>query len=442
MKRVGVVWICLLLLSSSLSFFVDLSDSAESSIVVKDNLMNNQPKSIGCGNDGSPHTYANTNDAIESSRDNNSILDIINPAPKSVLIDLNITGTSIGHELLWTANTTGMDYEESICAYVDGTVYIASNSNHGDGHNDLFALNATTGEILWNNPTGPSYVGPDIDNDVLYLGTSFHGEPGLEYMYAINRTTGITIWQEPISGGVAESVKFDANKVFFCSFWESGIIYALNKADGSINWTYDTGLSYCANKPMIKDNALYTTFYGFPFSRLYKNDVSDGGEIWNVPLSAGPWDNSITFDGSGRLFLALYYDSTMNAYWDADGSLIWSYPLHGAPLSFNAYHNGVVFIADTAGYVYALNAMNGDLIWEKKIGDVVDISSPTISGGLIFIGTRDGNEGAFFVLNETTGDILWKYTVGASITTPPSIADGMMFCGTDGWDMYAFDVGV
>jgi len=158
-------------------------------------------------------------------------------------------------------------------------------------------------------------------------------------------------------------------------------------------------------------------------------------------LSAGPWDNSITADGSGHLFLGLYYDSTLNAYYESNGTLIWTYHLHGGPLSFNAYHNGVIFIADTSGYVYALNATRGSLLWETKIGSDCDISSPTLSGGLLFIGTRDEADGAFFALDEMTGAILWKYPVGVSVTAPPSVADGMMFCGTDGWFIYAFDVG-
>jgi hypothetical protein len=45
-------------------------------------------------------------------------------------------------------------------------------------------------------------------------------------------------------------------------------------------------------------------------------------------------------------------------------------------------------------------------------------------------------------LNETTGSILWRYPIGASVTAPPSIADGIMFCGSDGWNMFAFDVGI
>ena len=386
----------------------------------------------------SPFVVGATNvKIVDSIRSSNTIIDTNS---KSVLIELDITGIAYGQELLWKANTTGTNYEESAVTYLDGVAYIGSCSTHGDGHDMLFAVDVISGEILWSYPTGPGYVGPVIDGDVVYIGTDFHTSAPAD-VYAINRHNGELIWNRTIPGGVAESIQYDDIKIYFCSSEEYTTIYALNKIDGSINWTYDIDLYYSANKPMLKDNAFYAAYFS-PGGKLYKLNATDGSEIWTTILSAGPWDNSITSDGEGRIFLAIYYDSTMNAYSEIDGSLLWSYLLHARPLSFNAYHNGMVFIADTAGYVYALNSTTGTLIWENKIGNTIDISSPTLSGGLLFIGTRDFDEGAFFTLDEETGDIVWKYTIGSSVTAPPTIADGMMLCGSDDWHMYAFDFGV
>jgi len=363
---------------------------------------------------------------------------------REVAIDINTTGVAYGHELLWKANTTGTNYEESAITYVDDIAYIGSCSTHGAGHDKIFAVDTTNGEIIWSNDTGPGYVGPVIDGDVVYIGSSTHGYyPDNEYMYAFERFTGEQLWKTPIYGGIAESVQYDETKIYFCSGFYETKMYALNKNDGSINWTYPTGFYVCPNKPMLKDNAVFGAFWdNYDVGKLYKINATTGQELWNVSLSAGPWDNSITADGQGRIFLAIYYDSTMNAYSEHNGQLLWTYPLHGGSLSFNAYHNGCVFIADSLGYVYALNASTGHLLWETDIGDSCDISSPTLSGGLLFIGTRDGPDGAFYALKESTGSILWRYPIGASVTAPPSIVDGMMLCGSDGWNMYAFDVGL
>ena len=363
---------------------------------------------------------------------------------REVAIEINTSGVAYGHELLWKANTTGTNYEESAVTYAKGIAYIGSCSTHGEGHDKIFAVNTTDGEILWSNDTGPGYVGPVIDGDVVYIGSCSHGyDPENEYMYAFDRFTGQQLWKTQIYGGIENSVQYDDNTIYFCSGFYDTKIYALDKSDGSINWVYPTGAQVCANKPMLKDNALFCAFwYDFYVGKLFKINASTGNKIWDVSLSAGPWDNSITADGQGRIFLAIYYDSTINAYNETNGQLLWTYALHDGALSFNGYHNGRVFIADNSGYVYALNADTGQLIWETKVGNCCDISSPTVSGGLVFIGTRDGRNGAYYALNESTGSILWRCPIGASVTAPPSVVDGMMFCGSDAWNMYAFDIGV
>jgi outer membrane protein assembly factor BamB len=362
---------------------------------------------------------------------------------RSVLLTLPLNGTVYGQELLWKANTTGTNYEESAVTYADGMAYVGSCSTHGQGHDMIFAVNITHGDIVWSRFIGPGYVGPVIDGNVVFIGTCTHGQdPSHEHLYAFNRLTGEQLWNMSVYGGIAESIQYDAQKLYFCTGFYAGKIYAVNKNDGSIDWTYSTGYNVCPNKPMLKDNMVYAAFWNDYYDgKLFKINASSGNEIWSRQLSAGPWDNSITADGKGHLFLALYYGSTLNAYYESNGSLYWTYQLHGGPLSFNAYHQGVVFISDTSGYVYALNATRGSLLWETKIGGDCDISSPTLSGGLLFIGTRDGVNGAFFALNETSGAVLWKYPVGVSVTAPPSIANGMMLCGTDGWFIYAFDFG-
>jgi len=354
---------------------------------------------------------------------------------RNVLIELDINGISYGHEFLWKANTTGTNYEESAVVYFDGIAYISSCSTHGNGHDKLFAIDTTNGDILWDVFIGPGYVGPVIDNDRIYIGTSSHGyDPTNEYIYCINRSDGTVIWSRDIYGGIPESIQYDNDKIYFTS----DVIYALDKEDGAINWTYQMD-AFSVTKPILKNNAFFTATSG---GTMYKVDIDDGSSIWSVSLSDFSWDNSITADGKGHIFLALYADGTINSYDEYTGELLWTYYLHDRSLSFNAYYDNVLFISDMSGYVYALNSSTGILIWEKKVGDTFDISSPSISGGLLFIGTRDFEQGSFFALDVRNGDILWKYIIGACVTAPPSVADGMMLCGTDDWDMYAFDFGI
>ena len=106
----------------------------------------------------------------------------INTDNTSVTIDLELNNISYGHELLWRAHTTGTNYEESAVVYVDSIAYIGSCSTHGDGYDRLFAVDTSNGDILWSSFTGPGYVGPVIDGDLVYFGTDSHGHyPDDEY---------------------------------------------------------------------------------------------------------------------------------------------------------------------------------------------------------------------------------------------------------------------
>jgi len=360
---------------------------------------------------------------------------------QEVTIDVNTTGVAVGHELLWIANTTGTNYEESAVTVAEGIAYIGSCSTHGDGHDTVFAVNISTGEILWSHHTGPGYVGPVVDEKQVYYGTCSHGyDPDNEYLYAFNRSTGTETWNLKIYSGIAESIQYDKINLYFAS--SAGVAYAVNKENGSVKWTRNLMAGDVVTKPLLKDQMLYFACFGaVNHGTLFRLAADDGHEIWRKNLPGGPWDNSLTADGQGRIFLAIYGSSSIYAYHEENGSMLWEYQLHAPSLSFNAYHNNMVFIADTEGYVYALSANQGFLIWETKIGGTCDISSPTLSDGLLFIGTRDYSDGAFYALNESTGALLWRYPIGASVTCPPTVVGGMMLCGSDGWNMYAFDIG-
>ena len=169
-----------------------------------------------------------------------------------VSITLNTSGVVYGQELLWIANTTGTNYEESAVTVVDDTAYIGSCATHGQGHNKLFAVNTTTGDILWSNDTGPGYVGPVIDGDTVYLGSCTHGsDPSHEYLFAFNRTTGQQRWKIPIYGGIAESIQIDSTSLYFGTGFYQTKIYAVYKNNGTVRWTYNTDCDVGPNKPMF-----------------------------------------------------------------------------------------------------------------------------------------------------------------------------------------------
>ena len=96
---------------------------------------------------------------------------------------------------------------------------------------------------------------------------------------------------------------------------------------------------------------------------------------------------------------------------------------------------GVVYIGSEDGNVYALNAANGAELWNYTTGGTVD-SSPAVVGGVVYIGSDDGN---VYALNAANGAKLWNYTTGGSVYSSPAVVNGVVYIGSDDDNVYALN---
>lgn len=384
----------------------------------------------------------------------------------NVLIYAEENGTARGYDLLWKAeNITGTFAQESAVIRKDDVVYVNSIQKDGmPGNNDVFALNAYTGEIIAQVEIGPSFGDPTIDGNTLYIGTgdeswdpdsSWTGGFGL-YSFDISdiKNSGFQLnWFQSIPNKIVPNLMIDDQHVYFAEF-EGNQFKALDKNTGVEVWTFTKG-NYGAAINLLHDGFLYITNSFSGPNSLYKVNASDGTLVWEKPIIGKLWDNSVTYSSDhDALFLTSYYQSKAASY-DLDGNEIWQLDINCQSLSFTSYHNNSVFFSDLCGWVYSVNATTGVLEWSTQIGkagsQITDIASPVIANGQIFIGTKGPGyntvntrgRGEFYILDEETGEVLWRYedeSLG-DIMALATIADGIFYNVTNAYDVYAFDVG-
>lgn len=99
---------------------------------------------------------------------------------------------------------------------------------------------------------------------------------------------------------------------------------------------------------------------------------------------------------------------------------------------------GVVYDASYNGDVYALDASTGAQLWITPTGTSIEDSSPTVAGGVLYIGSSI-NSGRLYALDANTGAILWSVSPGGSINASPVVDNGKVFVGSGDGSMYAFD---
>ena len=131
---------------------------------------------------------------------------------------------------------------------------------------------------------------------------------------------------------------------------------------------------------------------------------------------------------------------------NADGSIAWNYQTIVAETENKAYqyfstaveadvpslpHSNRVYVGAASGYVYCLNATNGNLIWKYQVSDWVR-SQPVVLGDAIYVATLDAK---LFALRDTGASAteLWQTHLGEHGFTADLVgnANGILASGMD-----------
>ena len=96
-----------------------------------------------------------------------------------------------------------------------------------------------------------------------------------------------------------------------------------------------------------------------------------------------------------------------------------------------------IFTADARGNIAALDAANGETVWEKDT-ELPITGGPGADETLLIIGTGEGQVIAFSV---ETGAELWRARVSSEILSPPREAAGVVIVRTIDGKLFALDAG-
>jgi uncharacterized repeat protein (TIGR01451 family) len=310
----------------------------------------------------------------------------------------------------------GAGITQSSPAVANGVVYFG-----GEDYN-VYALNASTGALLWSYHTG-GYISssPAVVNGVVYIGSDDFN------VYALNATTGAKLWSSTTGsynvGGSGPYSPSVANGVVYIGS-DDGHMYALNASTGALLWRYAANLFYYSSSPPAVANGV--VYFGSGDGNVYALNASTGALLWmhntGLQLDSSPVvANGVVFiggvDSSSSTELTLY---ALNA---STGALLWSNTI-GPNNGTVAVANGVVYVGGCEG-VCALNADTGALLWSSKTGSFYT-SSPAVANGVVYI----AGFGEVYALNASTGVQLWSHALdgfNGFVMSSPTVADGAVY---------------
>jgi len=172
-----------------------------------------------------------------------------------------IDGTKLWHYAI----PGGSGGISSSSAVVGGVVYV------GADNNNVYALDAKSGRVLWQFATGdPVGSSPAVVDGIVYVGSSDH------CIYALNATTGKKVWNYQTGGGVSSSPAVVDGVVYVGS--EDHTVYAIDTADGKKLWSYTTG-DIVVSSPAVAGGVVYVSSCDGNF---YFLDATIGEKLWST----------------------------------------------------------------------------------------------------------------------------------------------------------------
>ena len=283
-------------------------------------------------------------------------------------------------DLLWRHNTgNAVQYSPVVS---DGRVYVAG---AGETLYSVHALDARSGAMLWAAQVAYPYGAPlavTAANGRVYA----PGESG--EFYALDGATGDVVWSVTVGMG-AESPPAVIDGVVYLTAVNTA--YALDEATGELLWNYGTEMFPARDRPAVVDDGVY---YFAPDNNLYALNAETGHFAWYYVAESFIVDTPLVADG-------MVYLSMESGMFDAidtsTGAFVWRWEMSDTVLRSASVVNGFLIAESSDGYLRALDAATGQGVWSYSKGYFDGVKSYTVEGGVLYVGSLDGNVYAFAV---------------------------------------------
>ncbi|NQV14177.1 PQQ-like beta-propeller repeat protein [bacterium] len=273
---------------------------------------------------------------------------------------------------------------------------------------------------LWRRLVGPGWSSFAVHNDLFYTQEQ-HGEEEVISGYSL--TTGNPVWKhsdstrfwESNGGAGPRGTPTLHNGHLYC-LGGTGIVNALNAADGSPVWSRNAGTDTdtklptwgFSSSPLVIDDLVIVAAGG----SLVAYDLTNGEPRWIKPAPAGDCYSSphlVNIDSIAQVMLL--NDSGAISVAPADGNLLWHYPWPGHPIVQPALiaDGDMLISADERTGVRRIKITHGPAGWSVEAHWTSTRIKPYFNDSVVHKGHAYGFDGhSISCIDLTDGSRKWR----------------------------------
>lgn len=304
------------------------------------------------------------------------------------------------------------DEIRSTPTYFGGSIFV------GAYDNNLYSLNASSGEFIWKFATEGGIVGkPSVFEGNIYIGSED------QRVYCINIRSGKEIWSYYSNGPIRSSPYIAEGHIFIGS--DDAFLHVINALSGRRAWRVDAGSAVRSTPITVSDYVYFGTEAGDLFCVDLRGNVKWRFKAKRALTSSPVYTNGIIYVCS--------VDSILYALDAKSGYIIWRFRMSKASISTPYITDNYIFTGSVDSHIYCVDIHSAKEIWNYATENQVT-SSPITYQDSVYCGSVDGG---MYSLEFRTGRLRWKFQTGGPITGTPIIANNVLYFGSNDHKIYA-----
>jgi outer membrane protein assembly factor BamB len=227
----------------------------------------------------------------------------------------------------------------------------------------------------------------------------------------------------------------------------SGMMFAVNAKTGKRAWKLPIGRCVAAS-PAVHGHTVFQSFLNAPPCNSNRAAGRLEGEViafaagfgtirWRTRL--GPTESS-PLVANGLVYVG-DWRGRVYALDEQTGRVRWTFQGKGRIKGAVSLSGSRLYAATYQGYLYALNPATGTLIWRTRSQDRLGgrgqfYSTPALAYGRVYIGSTDGKVYSF---GATTGKLIWSNSTGGFVYSSPATWRKRVYAGSYSGRFFALD---
>lgn len=309
----------------------------------------------------------------------------------------------------------------------DGLVFVTVEDSTGQDGVVLYALDPSSGHIVWQVPISGdfSFVGLAYDGRQLF---ALDDDGGL---FSFDARTGRQLWAESLQGQEfydAPPTAFDGD-IYISTAAGDGLLMSVRESDGSVLWSQPVSDGF-KSSPAVSDAGV---FVSYACQQDYRFTLT-GDLVWHdVGGCEGGGGSTGVLHGSYYYARGAPFEDTPSIFAASTGASTSTFDSVTAPgFDANSFFTNAQSGANRS--ISAIPLDGGSARWTSLAPSGLYITAPVVIGDVVYVGDTDGT---VYGLSARTGDVVWSQRAGNQIVQPDehdedtlvglAIGDGKLF---------------